>query len=185
MRSVQLLMLALLATAANADTLSFSITFNAVTTVDTLTGTPAPQQFFFGSLVTDGKCKVCSIEVSEGVVDTDGINRVQMQAFFLNGPEPIFSDGNFTFDVATDTLTGVILDNLTPEFITIGEPVTTCPPSGPCPSGPGTYFFGGSGNVDEWGTFTVAPVPEPSSILLLAACALLVCRGLTLKRRLP
>jgi hypothetical protein len=165
MRSVQLLILALLATAANADTV-FGITFRAIATVQ-FDGTPFPTIFFTGTIVTDGTCIICSISQEDPQhIDRDGINSISTNFVIgLGDPNASLNAGSITFNTATDTLAGEmdVFDNIM--FLGPNE----CPP-GACPTGPNQYNFIGGGAVSEWGTFTVSP--EPSSWLLLATCAI-------------
>src|SRR5262245_1008039 len=183
MRCFQLLTLALLATAANADT--FWITFDPSFTFDSM-GDPHPPVGLVGALTTDGVCNTCSISGTPlGILTRQGIlSIVTTIGGNLFGPAETFAlgdtfyesdptgySGDVTFDVPGDTLTGS-LENFGSEFITFGGIPNFCPSGLTCPSGPGSYFFEGGGTVDEWGTFSVPPVPEPSSWLLLATCAL-------------
>src|SRR5215467_6651179 len=74
MRLVQLLMLALLATVANADT--FDITFNQVATIreDDVMLSPL---FASGTIVTDGACTFCSIVTGrQGQLVRNGIEEI-------------------------------------------------------------------------------------------------------------
>jgi len=175
---LQVLTLALLATTANADTL-FDITFNRVATFD-IFGNPHSQQFFTGTIVTDGICTICSIDqtpifniVSNGLksIDINGTG-----GFALGDPAFPNDFGNITLDVATLTLTGSIDDGGL-ETLSFGLNPNICPPVGPCPSGPGTYFFNGGGAVNEWGGFTVSP--EPAAIWLFGAVGALLFRKLS------
>jgi hypothetical protein len=170
MRILQLLALALLGTVANAET--FNITFNRVATILVMDGTPWPQQqWFTDAIVTDGTCKVCTIQQNGSDIVRGGIDTIEappgggVDEWGL-GPAFIFDGffGNVRFDVATDTLTGFF--SIATENLDFGNIPTFCPPSGPCPSGPGSYFFD-TGVVDEWGTLTITAVPEPSTVVLL------------------
>jgi hypothetical protein len=182
MRSLQLLILALLATAANADTI-FNITFNRVVTFDGFGDLFPHQLFFSGTIVTDGRCKICSISQTTQLV-RNGIESIDIDfngidfhgiPFALGDPifnvNPNFPDflGGVTFNVTTDVLTGSIVNEVE-QYLSFGASQGICPPEGPCPSGPGTYFFYGQGEVNELGTFTVSP--EPASLLLLGTVLL-------------
>ncbi len=172
MRCFPLLTMALLATAANADT--FDITFNPVATIKLIDGTSYPPIFSTGTIVTDGTCTNCSIDqVNDTDITHAGIDTIDVPGTVIHFGlgEPVLLPGQFgsvTLNVATDSLTGSI--EVGTEFLAFGDATPPCPPSGPCPSGPGTYFFSGGGDVNEWGTFTVAP--EPAGWLLLTTCAI-------------
>jgi hypothetical protein len=184
MRTAQLLTLALLATAANASTLD--ITFNRVATIELQNGMSFPQIFFTGVIVTDGTCTNCSIvQNSPQDIVRDGIDSISIPLgpgieWGLGGPLDGEFFGNVDLNVVTDTLTGSIATG--DEFLVFGETLlpANCPPEGPCPSGPGSYFFSGGGDVNEWGTFTVSP--EPSSWVLLGAFTITVATWRLMRR---
>jgi hypothetical protein len=75
MRSILLLTLALLGTAANAET--FNITFDRVANIQLLGDIPRPQIFFTGTIATDGIFSVTAVpEPSAGVLLAIGLGLV-------------------------------------------------------------------------------------------------------------
>jgi hypothetical protein len=101
MRTIQLLTLALLAT-ANAEL--FDIKFNRIATFDNL-GNPEPQQFFTGNIVTDGICTVCSIVQNDPNTIIDGINSIEIVGpggFALGDPSFPNDYGSISLNVAMD-----------------------------------------------------------------------------------
>jgi hypothetical protein len=193
MRSTQLLTLALLATVASAET--FNITLSAEATIRE-DGLLLPPYFTVGAIVTDGTCTVCSISQEETTVVPSGIEEIVLPiggfpstiAWGLgpgNSMVDFSSDfGWAIFNTSTDTLRGSIGSGA--EGVDFGGPPNICPPSGiACPSGPDAYFFNGGGSFNEWGTFTVAPVPEPSSWLLLTTCVVPILIWRLMRRGTP